>query len=204
MHLFERHKPGTVNPSVEDSASHRLTLDLSRAEALAAMLAHSRASHVVEISDLVAGMYLYGWDRLSRYWDQEDQEKIEALLRRMCRISPERWNYWIQFYDQKRRAGAASLNSLPFLRRFRKQSESDLPPRHSAELTAVLKQAEEIAPFHDISNGRRIPILTSECVLLCIVRSRHSEISRRLAASGMKVPHLERDALSSRRAPRPD
>jgi hypothetical protein len=177
-------------------------LDLSRAETLATMLAHSRASQTVEIADLVAGMYLYDWDRLSKYWDYEDHERVEDLLRTICRISPERWNYWLQFYDNKRRGEEARFSSLPFLRKFQKEPVPEPAPRHSAELAAVLKQAEEIAPFRDTSGVRSLPILTSECVLLCIVRSRQTEISRRLAATGMKVPHLERDALSSRRARR--
>jgi hypothetical protein len=191
-------KPGS------DTVSHLLTLDLSRAESLAAMLAHSRASQVVELSDLVAGMYLYDWDRLARYWEQGDHEKVESLLRTMCRISPERWNYWIQLYDKKRRVGEKGLSSVPLLRRFRKEAPPDPPPGHSADLTAILKIAEGLAPFRGNSGGRNLPILTSECVLLCIVRSRRSEISRRLAASGVKMVELERDALSSRRARRED
>ncbi len=166
------------------------------------MLAHSRASQVVEISDLVAGMYLYDWDRLAKYWDYEDHEKVEKLLKTICRISPERWNYWIQFYDSKRRGGEKRLSSLPLLRRFQKEEVPDPAPGHSADLIAVLKLAEAIAPFRGMSGGLNLPILTSECVLLCIVRSRGSEISRRLAASGIKVAELERDALSSRRARR--
>jgi hypothetical protein len=179
-----------------------LTLDLSRAETLATMLAHSRASQVVEIADLVAGMYLYDWDRLAKYWEYEDHERVENLLRTICRISPERWNYWIQFYDEKRRSGEKRLGSLPLLRRLQREAVPEPPPKRSAELTAVLKEAEGIAPFRGPSGSRNVPILTSECVLLCIIRNRQTEISRRLAASGVKVPDLERDALSSRRARR--
>jgi hypothetical protein len=168
------------------------------------MLAHSRASELVEVADLVAGMYLYGWDRLSKYWDYDDHERVENLLRTMCRISPERWNYWIQYYDKKQRSEKEGLSSLPFLRKFQKGPAPEPSQRPSAELIVVLKQAEEIAPFRDTSGGRTLPILTSECVLLCIVRSRRTEISRKLAASGINVPQLERDALSSRRANRQD
>jgi hypothetical protein len=200
MSAFEKNRAEARKKPRDETVSHLLTLDLSRAEALAMMLAHSRASQAVEISDLVAGMYLYDWDRLSKYWEYEDHERVENLLRTICRISPERWNYWIQLYDKKRRNGEKGRSSLPLLRRFQKQAVPEPPPRHSAELAAVLKEAEEIAPFRGASGRRNVPILTSECVLLCIVRSRQTEISRRLAASGVKVPELERDALSSRRA----
>lgn len=202
MERSGRNKAGARKNSADANASHLLTLDLSRADTLAAMLAHSRASQVVEIADLVAGMYLYNWDRLARYWDYQDHEGVETLLRTICQISPERWNYWLQLYDKKRRGREKRLSSLPLLRRFRKEEVPETPPRHSAELAGVLRQAEEIAPFRGPCGSRNVPILTSECVLLCIVRGRTSEISRRLTASGVKVAELERDALSSRRARR--
>jgi hypothetical protein len=183
-------------------ASHRLTLDLSRAETLATMLAHSRASRVVEVADLVAGMYLYGWDRLSRYWESGDQERIEDILRKMCQISPQRWNYWIQFYDTNRRTNEKAASLPRILQKFQKTPASEPPLKRSNELSAVFKQAEEIAPLRDTSGSRSIPILTSECVLLCIVRNHGAEIGRKLTASGINMPQLEKDALSSRRTPR--
>src|SRR6202453_3902834 len=84
----------------ESTIEHRLTKDLSRAETLANMLAQSRAAQAVEVADLLAGMYIYDWERLSKYW--EDQDNIEQYLQQICRISPQRWHHWIQFYDQQR------------------------------------------------------------------------------------------------------
>jgi hypothetical protein len=204
MNLFGRHARETGNDRDDaPPASRRFTLDLARAEGLATMLAHSRASSVVEVSDLIAGMYLYEWDRLSKYWDSDDQPRVENLLRQMCRISPQRWHYWIQFYDKLRHRAEQHRGLLPpLLWKAPKEPQTSPPLRHSSELMAVLKRAEEIAPFHDTSEARAIPILTSECVLLCIVRGRESDLSRKLAASGLNVPELERDATSSRRAPR--
>ena len=202
MKLFGRSAAASGAGKNQVYVSHLLTLDLSRSNALAAMLASSRASRVVETADLLAGMYIYGWERLSKYWGEDDQERIEELLRKMCRISPARWNFWIELYDQKRRQKDPRLRSLLWLRRLQKDAQMDGPARHSAELMALFKQAEQIAPFRDTSEGRNIPILTSECVLLCMVRQGKSEISRKLAASGMNLPQLERDALSSRRSRR--
>jgi hypothetical protein len=202
MNLFRRNAPQANKNGHDEPISHRLTLDLSRADKFAAMVANSRASRVVEVSDLLAGMYIYNWERLSRYWDYDDQERVEEVLRNICQISPARWNVWIQQYDKQRRSTGKRLSSLPLLRGMEKEPTAGAPPQRSAELNAVLKQAEEIAPFHDDSGGRNLPILTSECVLLCIVRNRKSEISRKLASSGLNVPQLERDALSSRRSER--
>jgi hypothetical protein len=202
MKLFGRRAAASGAGKNQVSVSHLLTLDLTRSNALATMLASSRASPVVETADLLAGMYIYGWERLSKYWDDQDQDRVEELLRKMCRISPQRWSFWIELYDKKRRQKDPRLRSLLLLRRPQKDARMDAPARHSAELTALFKQAEEIAPFRDNSEGRNIPILTSECVLLCMVRHGKSEISRKLAASGMNLPRLERDALSSRRSRR--
>lgn len=181
------------------SASHRLTLDLSRAEICATMLANSRASRTIEVADLLAGMYICEWDRLSRYWEEEDRERVEDFLRKICRISPQRWHSWIQWYDRERHEG--ERRGWLSLGRRRKQQTSEKLLQPSAALASVLKQAEEIAPFRDTLDGQSLPILTSECVLLCIARNLGSEISQRLAETGLDAPRLERDVLFPKRAP---
>ena len=176
-------------------------MELTRSESLALMLANSRAAAVMEVSDLLAGMYIYSWERLSKYWDADHREQVERLLQQICQISPQRWSYWIQLYDKKRREGEKQSGWLPPWKP-KKAQLAERTLNHSAALTLLLKRAEEIAPAHDTVDGRNIPILTSECVLLCIVRGNQSEISRKLASSGLDVPKLEKDALSSRRATR--
>ncbi|MGH9718507.1 MAG: hypothetical protein ACRD4R_17500 [Candidatus Acidiferrales bacterium] len=179
--------------------SRRVTLSLSRAGRFAAMLARSRGSVIIQVSDLLAGMYISDWEHLSQYWEDEDREQIEELLRKICQISPQRWNSWIELYDHKHQEGkgAEPWNGKgPVVRK-----NEDVPLRKSVALEDVLKQAEQIAPFHDRDGERRLPILTSEAVLLCIARSYGTEISRTLAASGLDTPRLEKDALFPRRAP---
>src|SRR5271155_5670900 len=82
--------------------SHHVTQDLARSETLALMLAESRASNSLEVSDLLAGMYIYGWERLPKYW--EEAEQAEEFLQQVCRISPQRWHSWMEKYDRKRYA----------------------------------------------------------------------------------------------------
>lgn len=202
MKLFRRSPIPRNGNGNDEPVAHRLTLDFSRADKFAQMVATSRASRIVEVSDLLAGMYIYNWERLSRYWDDDDQERVEEILRKMCQISPARWNAWIQQYDKQRRNSGKRLSSLPILRKLEKDSKAEPPLQRSAELTGILRQAEKLAPFHDDAGEKTVPVLTSECVLLCIVRNRQSEVSRKLAASGLNVPQLERDALSSRRSRR--
>jgi hypothetical protein len=182
----------------EKTVEHRLTKDLSRAETLATMLAQSRAAQAIEVSDLLAGMYIYDWERLSKYW--EDEVKIEEYLQQICRISPQRWHHWIQFYDHQRN-GDPQPGPWKWLRPAKnvKTVSKDLAP--SAELRAIFQRAEEIAPAHDLIEDRLIPILTCECLLLAMAQKTDSEIGHRLISSGIDVSTLERVARNPKHAP---
>lgn len=215
--LFFRRKSGGVTSSrrrtgaegearqnsVHDEAdlagdSRRITLSLSRAGRFAAMLARSRASTVIEVSDLLAGMYIADWEHLSEYWEEEDQDGVEEWLRKFCSISPQRWNSWIDFYNQQFRDGKAEK---PWRGKKRDAQRESGPLQKSVALEDVLRQAEQIAPNYDRDGERKLPILTNEAVLLCIARSYGTEISRNLASSGIDTAKLEKDALFPRRAP---
>jgi hypothetical protein len=207
MKLFGR-KDGSAIPVRPSSAAaagdalpvtHRLTVELKRAETFAAMLANSRGSRVIEIADLLAGMYVCNWDRLSGYWESGDQEAIERYLQGICRFSPQRWHAWIEHYDRERREGEKT--SWQPMRLLRKKKPSEKALRLSAALATVLKQAGQIAPSYDRIGNRSIPILTSECVLLCIVRSLGTEIGKTLVGTGLDAARLQYDALFPRRAP---
>jgi hypothetical protein len=210
MRLFGR--GGTKKPSggaefggePSLAVSHRLTLDLKRAQTFAEMLAQSRASRVIEISDLLAGMYICNWDRLSQYWEEHDRDEVERVLQTICRISPQRWHSWIELYDMHRREeGKKDWSPLRRLKKgLGKETVTDKSLRPSSALASILKQAEEIAPSRDLAGERSIPILTSECVLWCIVRNLGSEVSRKLARTGLDSDRLERDALLPRHPPR--
>jgi hypothetical protein len=184
--------PGRAAPP-----SHRLTVDLSRAERLAAMIARSRAAKFVEVADLLAAIYIYEWERLSRFW--EDQEEIEVLLQNICSISPQRWNHWIQDYDAKRQDDERDrLGEERVLKRSR--AEDFMLPR-SGELEKIYSWAEELAAYREEVGNRKIPVLTSECVLLCIARNPQSELSRKLRETALDLGALERAARDPRRAP---
>jgi hypothetical protein len=183
----------------EPLPSHRLTLELQRVEKLASMLAHSRSSRAIEVSDYLAGMYICNWEHLSEYWADENREEVEGLLRKICRISPQRWHSWIEMYDRQHGEEARGWH---LLRHWKKRSLAQMPPQPSAALRTVLKQAEQIAPAYDRTDERSIPILNTECVLLSIVRNLGSEISRKLALTGLDVARLEREVLVPRRRPR--
>jgi hypothetical protein len=180
-------------------ASHRLTLELQRVEKFAAMLAHSRASQVIEVSDYLAGMYICNWEHLAEYWADRDRDEVEDLLRNICQISPQRWQAWMELYERQQRESKAPRWNLL---RLRKDKSREAPLESSDALATVLKEAEQIAPAYDRSEGRSLPILNTECVLLCMARNLGSEISRKLVLSGLDIARLEREVLLPRRRPR--
>jgi hypothetical protein len=197
-------KPPDGDRNGEALLTHRVTKDLDRAETLATMLAHSRASRTVEVADLLAGMYIYEWENLSKFWEQQDE--IETFLQQICRISPQRWHHWIQFYDQQHRTEEPrKIWQLPKGLKAAK-TKTGLPDgkplRKSAELQDVLKNAEELSPARDFVDGRPIPILTCECVLLAIAKKTDSEIGHRLVATGLNVISLEESARNPKHAPK--
>ena len=191
---------GGESSNGETLPPHRLTLELKRAETFAAMIARSRASQVIEVSDFLAGMYICNWERISKYWDDHSQQAVEDLLRAICQISPQRWHSWIELYDRQRHE--SEPRGWDFLRFFKKDEPAEKPLQPSAALATVFKQAEQIAPAYDRTADRSIPILTSECVLLCIVRNLGSEVSRKLATTGLDITRLEKEVLLPRHRPR--
>jgi hypothetical protein len=217
----------------EARVERRFTIGLTRAEQLAMMVAKSRAAKTVEVADMLAGMYIYEWDRLSRFW--AEHEEIEEFLRRICSMSPQRWNYWIEFYDKQRQESIA----LSFYQRARRAVRKSVPAglarrggasrwwpggpgrasgdaawnspidawegeaklERSSELEEILQAAGMISPFRDEAAGRPVPVLTSECVLLCIATTSDSEVSRKLRETGLNLAALEQVARDPRRAP---
>jgi hypothetical protein len=164
------------------------------------MLAHSRAARAVEVADLLAGMYIYDWERLSKFW--EDQDEIEIFLQQICRISPQRWHHWIQDYDEQRR-DEEPRKVWQLLKGAKPPAASnDKPLSRSGELQTILQHAEQLAPGRDMVEGRAIPILTCECVLLAIAKTKDSEIGHRLLATGLNVASLEQSARNPKHAPR--
>ena len=175
--------------------AYRMAPGLSRAETFAVMLAHSRAARMVEIADLLAGIYVHDWERIAKYWKEEDQERIESCLRQICRISPQRWQFWIELYHTQQHP-APAWRKWRLLERFLDRGNpAEKLPRRSAALAAMLQEAERVAPLQETLDGPRVPVLSSEVVLLCIARDTDSEISRRLAAAGMDLTALARDVL---------
>jgi len=181
----------------------RLTRDLLRALELATMFAHSRASEVVEVSDLLAGMYMDNWERLAKFWPE--REAIEAAMRKLCQISPQRWQYWLKTYDAMRRTPEKRWLGLNFAPVFRLRDKKEIVVGRSFEfseqLSAIFKAADAIAPFSDKTGDQLLPIVSSECLLLCIAKGPATQIGRKLLTTGLDIAALEKAARFPKRPP---
>jgi hypothetical protein len=181
------------------SAEYRFVLDLERARVIATMVARSRASAAIEMVDMVAGMYLSNWERLSRYWMEEEHDRVEGFLRRICQISPQRWNSWITFYDAERRR--SQRTNWGILAPWKADTEPETPLRFSADLAAALREARQVAPFRDAQDGRQLPVITTECLLLSIANTQGSQFARQLVETGLDLPKLDQEARNPRHTP---
>jgi hypothetical protein len=190
---------GTV-PHPFNELAVRWTKELARTVNLAVMLAKSRALRSISAADFLAAMYLNHWDGLADYW--EDSGEIESYLETLCRVSPQRWHKWLLEYEASRNEQEKELKrriGLPRRKNGRKPEGDGLAL--SRELESVLRRAGRITPGRERQEGRTIPILTSESVLLAMAREWESQVGRRLEATGLDVERLERAAKDPRRAP---
>lgn len=192
--------PASRVPHPFDLLPFRLTIELERSAGLAVMLARSRALGAISVADFLAAMYLNHWEGLERYW--EDAGSIERYLGSICGVSPQRWHKWLLEYDAGRREGERRRRRTFSFRRKRRSTDATSDSlRLSRELQSVLRRAGRISPGREREDGRTIPVLTSESILLAMARDDGSEVGRRLAATGLDVAKLERAAKDPRRAP---
>lgn len=191
--------PGAVPRPFED-VPVRWTKELARTVNLAVMLATSRALRSISTADFLAAMYLNHWDGLASYW--EDSGEIEKYLESLCRVSPQRWHKWLVEYDTGRNDQEKAIKQRIVIRRNRNaQKEASDGLSLSQELASVLRRAGRISVARDRHDGRMIPVLTSETVLLAMAREWQSQVGKRLEATGLDVERLERAAKDPRRAP---
>ena len=167
---FRRNSEDGAVSAPEVETPRRLTRDLMRAFELAIMLTHSRASETIEVADLLGAMYIDNWEHLKKYWPEP--REAEKALRKLCEFSPQRWNYWIKTYHETRDDRPSKKwfgVPIPPMRRAGSEStiffgkDFDL----SEQLRAALTAADKIAPYQDRVGDKTIPIVSSDCVLLC-------------------------------------
>ena len=137
------------------------------------LLAHEQRSTIVDVSELLAGIYLAHAEKISAFWDSSDQ--FEELLLNDCRIDEPRWFYWIRLYE-----ALYHRKRDTFLGRHM---------RYSAQLLKTLNLAQELAASR--MKGDSTAVLIPEDVLLAIAKQPELDIGAKLVRSGLDLQRLE-------------
>lgn len=166
------------------------------------MLAHDRDEHVIDVADVLAGIYINSLEKIAKYWP--DQESVEDFVEEHCRINPQRWDYWIEHFDQMFRRPKKSFGRIqirvPALRR-KPRSFVGIGFQQSPDLLSAYKFAEGMATSRSDRFGEQLPVVTLESFLLAVVKQ-SAPISQHLRESGLNLTKLEEDVSHPKRPPR--
>ena len=166
------------------------------------MLAFDRDEYVIDLPDVLAGIYINSLEKIAKYWP--DLESIETFVEKHCGINPQRWDYWIEHHNQTynafRKRSRKFQIRLPFLKR-KPRSYVGVKFQQSADLLAVCKIAESMATSQSEPFDKKLPVVTLESFLLAAVKHT-SPISELLRELGLDVAKLEADVRNPKRLPR--
>ncbi|MFI5127723.1 MAG: hypothetical protein ACHQJX_12960 [Candidatus Acidiferrales bacterium] len=138
--------------------THCPVRELLQAQSYAFMLAHDRDEHVIDVADVLAGIYINSLEKIARYWP--DQESLEDFVEEHCRINPQRWDYWIEHFDQVYRHPKKSFGRIQIrIRALRRKPRSfvGIGFQQSPDLLAVYKIAEDMAISRSDMFGEQLP-----------------------------------------------
>ena len=166
------------------------------------MLAYDRDELVIDVADVLAGIYINSLERIGKYWS--DAEAIEIFVEEHCGINPQRWDHWIMHFDQVYRSPKKSFNRARIgMRGLRRKPRSFVGVgfKQSPDLLAVYKIAEAMAISRSDMFGEKLPLVTLESFLLAT--SKHSSpVGKHLVESGIDLAKLKRDVRHPKWPPR--
>ncbi len=180
--LFEKiPRRGKGLDQSEDLDKFLPSRSLISCELIMCMLAHVEDAEVIELSHLLGGMYIGGFEKLSKYW--KDADEFEELVVSECRLEEPRVFYWIRAYE-----GLWSRRRGSFVGQFRKRSP---------QLTRIYEDALRLATSREEHRLGSLPVLTPEDLLLALIRCTDIDLGRRLAQTNVEIVKLE-EAVSTR------
>lgn len=177
--------------------THTDTRHLRWAAAFSALIAFCKNRDEMIPSDLLAGIYVANWERLSKFWPQP--ELFEDFIAEHCDWSEPRWLTWQRWYDESRNAPRSSRFQLRYLqrgkwKRFGKPRLIGSQFSQSPDLKRLFEAGEKLTPHEVLEHGRKLPLLTPEIMLLAFVRTDSIPLGRHLQNNGLMVDKLEEAA----------
>lgn len=134
--------------------------------ALAQMIAVRRAVAPLRPADVLAGVYIAGWERLSRLWQLP--EAFEAIMCEECGLSYPRWVYCFEYLRRRRGPASATL---------------------SRDLRGILQDAALLAQRRR-HRGMAGPNVRSEDFLIALIARKDLRIAELVRESGLDVTRL--------------
>ena len=145
-------------------------------------------------SDLLAGMYVANWERVSKFWPQP--ELFEDFIAEHCDWSEPRWLTWQRWHDESQHAPRSGRFHLLYkhrgkLKRFGKPRLFGSQFSKSPDLKRLFEAGEKLTPHKVLEQGRNLPLLTPEIILLAFVRTDGIPLGILLQDNGLMVDKLE-------------
>lgn len=156
------------------------------------MFANDRGSSTIEVSDLLAAIYVASLEleRLKDYWAA--WERFEQFMASECKVEDSRWNHWLRFHDQILHGPKARhLFRGIFVYRLSKRSFLWKRFWNSPEVDKIYSTARELARSVNAAASEGAPVLTPEHLLLAIARHSELDIAGKLVESGLDLERLE-------------
>jgi hypothetical protein len=176
--------------------THLDTRHLRWARSFASLIAFCQGREQLFPPDLMAGIYVANFERVAALWPSA--ELLEDFVADKCKWSEPRWLTW-QRWEYELHHAPRTLG-IPFTSWFisRRKKDRFVGRRFkpSDEWKSLFAVGEQITPNHAADfQGRRLPLLTNEIMMLAMIRSEHLPISKALLESGIAVERLEEAAL---------
>jgi hypothetical protein len=187
--------------------THEDTRDLRWAKTFASLIAFTNLRDELHVSDLLAGIYVANWERVSEFWAHARQ--FEDLVAEHCDWSEPRWLTWQRWEHESmnEREGFRFPLTLWFRgKKLGKRRFFGTMFRASQEWKQVFESAEHMTPHTVVSpapwlKGRVMPLLTPEVMILALTRTEGISIGDRLRKSGLMIEKLEEAAMRPIQSP---
>jgi len=187
----------TTAPADFSFITHSDTRHLRWATVFSTLIAFCKNRDELIPSDLLAGIYVANWERVSKFWSQP--ELFEDFVAEHCDWSEPRWLTWQRWHDESRRAPRSSRFHLMYIHRgkWKRFGKPRLFGSHfskSPELKRLFETGERLTPYKVSEHGRSLPLLTPEIMLLAFVRTEGIPLGKHLQETGLRVDRLEEAA----------
>jgi hypothetical protein len=173
--------------------THCDTRHLRWATVFAQLIAFCKSRDELVPSDLLAGIYVANWERVSKFWSRP--ELFEDFVAEFCDWDEPRWLTWQRWQDESRRAPRRSRFYFTIRgKRWGKPHLFGSMFKLSPEWKRIFETGERLTPYRAPHRGRILPLLTPEIMLLAVVRTEGIPIVKHLQNTDLMLDKLEEAA----------